>query len=149
MSRLTDVANEETSLAADDLLYTVDVSDTTDNPAGSSAKIQLQNLMRAGHFNTEAATDGQVLTSDGLGNAAWETPTGGGGGTTDIVTEIEIQQVSNRLSPSDLDTDKDPIHGQKGPSQETSQGSCRHWSIRLDPHSVCQGGRPDIDGRAK
>lgn len=36
----------------------------------------------AADFGSGAATDGQVLTADGAGGAAWETPAGGGGGTT-------------------------------------------------------------------
>lgn len=34
--------------------------------------------MTAGNFDSGAATDGQVLTADGAGNAAWEAATGGG-----------------------------------------------------------------------
>lgn len=35
--------------------------------------------MTAGNFDSESATDGQVLTADGSGGAAWEDGGGGGG----------------------------------------------------------------------
>lgn len=44
-----------------------------------------QNQVTASDVNSGASTDGQVLTSDGAGNAAWETVAGGGGGTVDSV----------------------------------------------------------------
>lgn len=34
--------------------------------------------IRAGQISSGAATDGHVLTADGAGGTAWETPTGGG-----------------------------------------------------------------------
>ena len=87
-SKLTDITNEETTLADGDLLYVVDVDDTTDDPAGSSAKVQVQNLLKAGHFNSEAATDGHVLTADGAGGAAWEAAAGGATSIDDL-TDVD------------------------------------------------------------
>ena len=36
--------------------------------------------VNAAHIDSESATDGQVLTADGSGGAAWEDASGGGGG---------------------------------------------------------------------
>ena len=36
--------------------------------------------VNAAHIDSESAADGEVLTADGNGNAAWGAPTGGGGG---------------------------------------------------------------------
>ena len=44
--RLTDQPTKTSDLANNDYLYIVDVSDTTDNAAGSSYKITVGNLLR-------------------------------------------------------------------------------------------------------
>ena len=41
-----------------------------------------------GNIDAEASTDGQVITSDGAGNAGWEDPTGGAGGTDILMVQI-------------------------------------------------------------
>jgi hypothetical protein len=119
-----------------DLLYIVDVSDTTDDPTGSSKQITVANALAgkadASHTHTKsditdfsdgdyatashthtltditdfdgtvtaaeidsgASTDGQVLTSDGLGGSAWEAVSGGSS-TLDGLTDTTL------TSPSD------------------------------------------------
>lgn len=47
---------------------------------GTTADSAVQPGDNANVLGSGAATDGQVLTSDGAGGAAWEDPTGGGGG---------------------------------------------------------------------
>lgn len=89
LPQLTELA---TTPDSGDLVYVVDVSDTTDDVTGTSKKIQASNLLGGkadvGHTHTKSditdfgvdatevdsgvSTDGQVLTSDGAGNAAWE-----------------------------------------------------------------------------
>ena len=44
----------------------------------------------AGDIDSESAADGEVLTADGSGGAAWEAATGGGGGGTDDQTAAEV-----------------------------------------------------------
>lgn len=45
--RLTDKTEKSTNFSNDDLIHLVDVSDTSDNPAGSSFKVELLNLLAA------------------------------------------------------------------------------------------------------
>ena len=101
--KLTDIVTVVTTPDPADLIYIVDVDDPTDDPAGTSAKITVDDLTKdkaplvhthvkadvtdfnvvAADVNSEASTVGQVLESDGAGNAAWATPAGGGGGITE------------------------------------------------------------------
>ena len=47
------------------------------------------------HIDSESATDGQVLTADGSGGAAWEDASGGGGGTDDqTAAEVSVDTTS-------------------------------------------------------
>ena len=46
------------------------------------------------HISSGSATDGQVITADGAGSAAWETPTGGSGGTTAASVYSELLTAS-------------------------------------------------------
>ena len=47
--------------------------------------------VNAAHIDSESAADGEVLTADGSGGAAWEAATGGGGGGgTDDQTAAEV-----------------------------------------------------------
>lgn len=48
--RLTDQTQMTTKPSSSDVLYLVDVSDATDNAAGSSKKIQVQNLLKGFTF---------------------------------------------------------------------------------------------------
>lgn len=59
LSALTEVS----TLAIGDLLYLVDVSDTTDDAAGSSRKVQLD---RVGAFLNPAICDGRLTTETGV-----------------------------------------------------------------------------------
>jgi hypothetical protein len=62
-SILTDLS-EETSPATNDWLYIVDRSDTTDNAAGSSAKIQTTNLLAVGDSRTATLTNKTIDLTD-------------------------------------------------------------------------------------
>ena len=60
--------------------------------------------VNAAHIDSESATDGQVLTADGSGGAAWEDSSGGGGGTDDqTAAEVSVDTTAfNRnLTSSD------------------------------------------------
>lgn len=97
-SKLTGLAELAEEPADGDFVYVVDVSDTTDDPAGSSRKVLKSNLLTgkadASHTHTatdvdaEASTDGHVLTSDGAGNAAWEAIPAGGGEVNDLTASV-------------------------------------------------------------
>lgn len=86
MSKLTDLTLLPDVQGAD-LIYVVDVSDTSDDPEGSSRQATLQEVFDelggvttgtdAADLSSGTADDGQVLTADGNGGAAWETPTMG------------------------------------------------------------------------
>ena len=46
--------------------------------------------VNAGHIDSGSAADGEVLTADGSGGAAWEAATGGGGGALTQATEAAL-----------------------------------------------------------
>lgn len=95
--KLTDLTNLPIVDLADKI-YVVDTDDPTDDPAGSSKEADVSALpfadevhmhvksdianfeVVAADISSEASTDGQILTSDGAGNAAWEDAPSGGGG---------------------------------------------------------------------
>jgi hypothetical protein len=60
-TKVTALAEYNALPAADDLLYIIDVSDTTDDPAGSNFKMKAQRL---------AVTDGNLVTFTGGGTVA-------------------------------------------------------------------------------
>ena len=88
----------------------------------------VNTTITASIIDAEASTDGQVLTSDGAGNVAWETPAGSGdmlastydpntvagdafamdnmveGTTTKILTDIERAAIASALQSADIDT---------------------------------------------
>lgn len=59
-----------------------DAGDFATAAQGALAGTAVQPSDDAGTLGSGAAADGQVLTADGAGGAAWETPTGGGGGAS-------------------------------------------------------------------
>lgn len=88
----------ETAVASDDLLYLVDVSDTTDDPAGTSMKVTVQELLKGAirFFQVEDdGTTGQLTTGTAADLAGmWGTPSLNTGnfswnGTTGILTVQE------------------------------------------------------------
>lgn len=65
MTKLTDLTTEMTDAPAiDDLIHIVDVSDTSQDPAGSSKKIQIQNFAKNGIFNLTSAEVTQLMNID-------------------------------------------------------------------------------------
>ena len=60
--------------------------------------------VNAGHIDSESAADGEVLTSDGAGGAAWEAAAGGGGGTDDQTAaevSVDTTNFSQNLTATD------------------------------------------------
>lgn len=58
-------------------------------------------LDAAGH-GSGAATDGQVLTADGAGGAAWEAiPAGGGGGSGEVLMQDGVSNPPQPLTTED------------------------------------------------
>lgn len=63
----------------------------TDKPTAFPAEAHTHD---AGDIDSTGASDGQVLTADGLGGAAWKTPTGGAGTLGDL-TDVTISNPSS------------------------------------------------------
>jgi hypothetical protein len=65
--------------------------DITDKPTTFPAEAHTHD---AGDIDSTGASDGQVLTADGLGGVAWETPAGGAGTLGDL-TDVTISSPSS------------------------------------------------------
>lgn len=110
--KITDIATELTvgNVAIDDLLEIVDISDTTDDPAGSSRKVKSSSLGGAIKLDDLATPDDNTdlnasTTRHGLllklsgsssdvlkGDGTWGA--GGGGGSGDLVSPLVNAEVS-------------------------------------------------------
>lgn len=103
-----------------DYIEMVDVSDTTDSPAGSSKRVSIGNLPSGSSLPADAAG---YLENDGAGALSWSTPAGGGGSgaSNRILIHEEI------LSSGSLDLNNIPqdyenleiewrLQGQKAPT---------------------------------
>jgi hypothetical protein len=78
------VHNDSSGLLSSSLIVNDDVDATA---AIEYSKLDLDNSILASDIDSEASTDGYVLTSDGAGNAAWEA--GGGGMSVPVGTIIQ------------------------------------------------------------
>lgn len=69
------------------------------NVDGLSGELADPQPTDAGHVDSGAATDGQVLTADGAGGAAWEAPAGG-----DVAAEdVTVADAGGLLSATDVE----------------------------------------------
>lgn len=62
--RVTDLT-ELTSAASDDVVYIVDISDTTDHSSGTSKKIKISNISSSGGISSRTRVNGSTFTVTG------------------------------------------------------------------------------------
>lgn len=106
---------ELTTPAADDLVYIVDVSDTTDGAAGSSRKIQVSNLMK----------EAPVQPSDLTGYAT----------TTYVDTEVGNEESARITADANLQTNIDAVNtavSSLTTDDVTEATNLYHTSARVD-----------------
>jgi hypothetical protein len=73
--KITDLGTLTTAVDAD-LLYIVDVSDTSQSPQGTSKQIELGNIVTSGSYTPTFAVQSGSFTANEIGGISWYNKTG-------------------------------------------------------------------------